>query len=141
MLPTEIDRREEQGGSKGRWPWIVGAILLLAGGLIVFRFNPTEYRFYPQCAFHQFTGLQCPGCGSTRAIHALLHGEIVTALKMNTLLVGLLPVGAWFGLRFLVQRFTGRLLPHPFQHYGWGMALAAAVILFWIFRNFPLINP
>jgi hypothetical protein len=46
----------------------------------------------PPCAFHALTGLYCPGCGSTRALHALVHGDVAQALAMNPLLVCALPV-------------------------------------------------
>lgn len=48
------------------------------------------------------TGLYCPGCGALRAMHFLTHGEFLTALHYNPLLVLLLPFVAYiFGTRAL----------------------------------------
>lgn len=52
----------------------------------------------PPCPFHALTGWYCPGCGSTRALHALLHGDLSQALAMNPLLVAALPVLAAMAL-------------------------------------------
>ena len=41
----------------------------------------------PPCPLRALTGLYCPGCGSTRTLHALLHGDLATAMAMNPLLV------------------------------------------------------
>ena len=45
------------------------------------------------------TGLYCPGCGSTRALYALLHGRPGEALAMNPLLLVVL---AWFAQGLLL---------------------------------------
>lgn len=34
-----------------------------------------------------FTGWKCPGCGSQRAIHALLNGQVWEAVKFNAIFV------------------------------------------------------
>ena len=70
----------------------------------------------PPCPFHAMTGLFCPGCGATRALHALLHFDLPQALAMNPLLVLCLPLLALFGLQFagwlpprlapMLRRFT-----------------------------------
>jgi hypothetical protein len=41
------------------------------------------------CIFHHVTGLQCPGCGMTRAFHSITHGDIVTAFGFNIFAVPL----------------------------------------------------
>jgi len=41
----------------------------------------------PACPFHALTGLWCPGCGSTRCLHALVHLDPAQAMAMNPLLV------------------------------------------------------
>src|SRR5690606_32381537 len=33
-----------------------------------------------QCPVHGVTGGFCPGCGSTRAVHELLHGDVAGSL-------------------------------------------------------------
>lgn len=73
---------------------IVGAFFLL---LFYFMVDPEESRFMPQCFFHKFTGLQCMGCGSQRVLHALLHGDILSAWKANMFLVASLPFIAFLG--------------------------------------------
>ena len=69
--------------------WI---ILLAIGGIILFTFDPSVSALFPKCPFLMLTGLQCPGCGSQRAIHALLHLDIMAALHYNALLVLSLPL-------------------------------------------------
>ncbi|PJK11573.1 hypothetical protein CO614_04165 [Lysobacteraceae bacterium NML120232] len=79
-----------------RLRWLPTA--LLAGGaaaatLILRRVDPNQPgNPLPGCPFSLLTGIYCPGCGSTRCLHALVHGDIPTALTMNPLLVISLPV-------------------------------------------------
>jgi hypothetical protein len=76
-------------------PGMFAAVLLGATAVgvaaMVFLFNPATHAFYPVCLFHALTGLNCPGCGMTRALYALLHGHVRLALKDNALLVLALP--------------------------------------------------
>lgn len=86
--------------------WLLRAaptVLLGAGALVaavvLARFDPNAAgSVLPPCPFHALTGLYCPGCGSTRALHALLGGDIGQAMAMNPLLVLLLPVLALMAL-------------------------------------------
>jgi hypothetical protein len=73
---------------------VVFAILVIA--VILLRFPPTQYSFYPQCPIHYYFGILCPGCGTTRALAALLHGRIAEAMHFNPLTTLLLPIAlAW----------------------------------------------
>src|SRR5471032_2954164 len=79
-----------------------GAVLLataLGVGAMVYFFNPSTHGFYPVCMFHSLTGLNCPGCGATRALYALLHGNLRLALKDNVLFVSSLATLAVWGVR------------------------------------------
>ncbi len=75
-------------------PLAVGAGVLVASayvGLV----DPGEPGHYPLCPIKWLTGLDCPGCGGLRALHALLNGDAVAALDRNAFVVLLaLPAAA-----------------------------------------------
>ena len=86
------------------------------------------------------TGLHCPGCGGTRAGHALANFRIGDALKKNALLVVLLPflvVGiALEGLAWVQGRdYRGPRVRLPRGLSWW---LPGVIIGFWILRNVPM---
>lgn len=111
-------------------------LALLAGAAVVlFFFNPGEYGFYPFCVFHRTTGLLCPGCGSLRALHQLLHGHILEAFRLNALFVSSLPFWGWLGLRLMLVVFGKPVRPlNVTPRWLWlGLTL---VIGFGVFRNF-----
>lgn len=68
------------------------ALLFLLVGLLYYTFNPTSSIFFPKCPFFMLTGLKCPGCGSQRVIHHLLHLDFASAFESNALLVISLPL-------------------------------------------------
>src|SRR5437899_5204354 len=72
--------------------------------VILYFFNPSQFGFYPSCMFRRVTGLLCPGCGSLRAAHELLHGHLGTALRLNALFVLGLPAGAGIGSWWLARK-------------------------------------
>ena len=71
---------------------IWGILVIIAVGFIYYSFNPSIYTLFPKCPFLALTGLQCPGCGSQRAVHSLLHLDIRNAFGYNALLVVSLPI-------------------------------------------------
>lgn len=79
----------------------VGSIGLL---LLLFLYNPQEVPFYPRCPIYMLSGYQCPGCGSLRAIHALLHGQIVQAWHYNSLLFFAIPAVAYYFTLIALRR-------------------------------------
>ena len=68
---------------------LLGSALLLCAMLLLY--PPTRFSFYPACPIHEFLGFDCPGCGATRALAALLRGHLAEALHLNPLFVLLLP--------------------------------------------------
>ena len=110
---------------KNRWlillvPAAVAALILL------YFFPPDKCRFWPQCIFRKFTGLYCPGCGNTRALAALLHGDIAGSLAKNILLIPALVIVA-----VLLCRPRAALN----RYFAW--TIAVVVISFFVARNLP----
>jgi hypothetical protein len=102
---------------------------------VVYHFPPTDYSFYPRCPFYAVTGWQCPGCGATRALYSLLHGNLTAAWAYNSLFVAVLPLLVFF---FAVQFF------HVFRRGTWylpsvrpGFLYGAIVVMmcFGVIRN------
>lgn len=68
------------------------AIAAAIGAVWLYRFPPQQHGFYPACPIYRYLHLYCPGCGSTRALSALLHGRLMEAVQYNPLFVALLPL-------------------------------------------------
>ena len=49
--------------------------------------NPYTETIFPPCIILHLTGLQCPGCGGTRSLYSLLHGDVLGSLQMNPIVV------------------------------------------------------
>ena len=68
-------------------------LAFVAVGILLWHVDPNQVgNPLPPCPFHWLTGLYCPGCGATRALHALLHGNFPKAFSMNPVFVLALPV-------------------------------------------------
>lgn len=116
------------------WPTrTASAIVVAAGAWVLFTFPPAASRFYPRCMFHLLSGLDCPGCGITRALHELLHGRIGEAFRFNPMLFALL-LGALIALPGFLRGETPAFVRS--RWFGWGSL--AVVSAFWIVRNTPL---
>ena len=114
----------------------VGALAIIAVGGMLFWFNPAQYRFYPFCFFHELTGLHCPGCGGTRALHQLLHGHVATALHLNALVMISLPLLMWLGISFAVGKAKPQSAARPISP-KWFWLLLALALIFAGLRNLP----
>jgi hypothetical protein len=96
---------------------------------------PPESGFYPACPIHALTGTLCPGCGGTRALHALLHGRVRAAFDFNPLVtVAIAPAFAFAIVQYLSlwRRGTLRDVQLPKAAH---VAAAIVVVAFWIGRN------
>lgn len=106
------------------------AVLGIIGGWVLYTFPPVTTAFYPQCTFRQLTGFDCPGCGTTRALHALLHGRFAEAFRFNPLLFVLMFVAA-ISVPSMLRGERPRFLYT--RWFGWGTAIVIAA--WWIGRN------
>ena len=103
--------------------------------------NPFEPGAFPACIFYAGTGLYCPGCGGLRAVHSLLHGDVLAALNLNALAIlvtvplALVAMGWWLGatagLPWKAPRYRASVV--------W--ILVAVVTVFTVLRNIPAFAP
>ncbi|MBR1551747.1 MAG: DUF2752 domain-containing protein [Muribaculaceae bacterium] len=109
-------------------------VIAVVAVTIYFFWNPATHGFFPRCVFLNLTGLKCPGCGSQRAIHALLHGEVAAALRFNAFLLIGLPllcvyaVAEWQRTRW--PRFYVVMSSRPVL-----CVIVLMVLLWWVLRN------
>ena len=120
--------------------WVILGMLALAGAAFaLYQQGPGGAAWMPGCTFHKFTGLNCPGCGMTRAAYATLHGRIGEGFRMNPVGMVLVPV-ACIGLGIEILGWVrGKPLPLRFNigaRGAWGIGWV--VISFWILRNIPI---
>jgi hypothetical protein len=111
--------------------------LLLAGAAYLYLFEPGKTGFFPVCLFRLVTGLQCPGCGSTRAAHQILHGHFITAFELNPLFLLAIPFLLFAFLRYSVAVMRGGVPRQNVLPAVYIYALFFVVVSFWIFRNTP----
>ncbi|HEY1676223.1 MAG TPA: DUF2752 domain-containing protein [Candidatus Sulfotelmatobacter sp.] len=109
----------------------------LTGLALLGLYDPARPGIFPPCPLRYFTGLYCPGCGSLRAIHQLLLGNVREAWALNPLTVMFLPFVSYGLVSEGLIHLRGRGLPQVFLPAIWIRALCAVVVLFGIVRNLP----
>jgi hypothetical protein len=114
------------------------AVLGLMGAWVLRSFDPATSGVFPPCPVHYLTGFYCPGCGSLRALHQLLHGNLHAAWALNPLTVALLPFVLYSLCSEALRILAGRELPQLFVPAKWIRALCVVIILFGIARNLPI---
>ena len=84
------------------------------------------------CIFHKITGFYCPGCGITRAIKALLKGDIYTSIRNNLLLYIVVPV-------IVISEILNRLTKRKFKKCYNTILIFLLIITigYGILRNIP----
>ncbi|MDH6354462.1 putative membrane protein YdjX (TVP38/TMEM64 family) [Dysgonomonas sp. PH5-45] len=115
--------------------------LLILCFVYYFIYNPAgSSNWALKCTFHELTSFHCPGCGGQRAIHYLLHGEIMMALRSNIVYV--------IGLPFIIYLYyfcvdvyvlgNKDRLNNFLLSTRTAIIVIIIVVIFFIVRNIPL---
>lgn len=111
----------------------VAVLSMAAVGVLMFTVDPVQAAWFPQCPSRMVTGYLCPGCGSSRGLHALVHGHIAEAWHYNAAL--------FFALPLLAALLAGKLagpqsrLRRIVQHPAVPITVVAATVIWTVARN------
>lgn len=102
---------------------------------IYFFYDPSQPgNWFPRCTFLTLTGYKCPGCGSQRAIHSLLHGDVLQAFRYNAALLVMIPLLATYLLAEW-KRDDWQHFYNALNSAAAGIIVVIAVIAWWLLRN------
>lgn len=117
-----------------------GALLaaaLVVAAWVLWRHSPESPLLPIACPSHALTGLHCPGCGTMRGLHAILHGRILAGIASNPFAAVVVP---WIGAEVLsdIRRsFTGRGFAVPRIPQPALRLLPWLLIAYTVARNLP----
>ena len=123
--------------SRLEWVGIAFAAAAVVAGVWLLRHHDpnASHSGFPACIFLSLTGYYCPGCGITRALHALVHGDLGRAFAMNPLALIIIPLIPLMLLhaRGFQPRVLQPLMRIALEPNVWVFAIPA----YWIARNLP----
>lgn len=116
-------------------PYALPIIIILLC-LLYYFVNPLSDSFSVKCIWKELTGTQCPACGVQRALHSLLHGDFIKALRYNYFFVISVPytvmaiLASWYNYNHIFDKlrnfvYSSKILKVYISIY----------FIWWIVRN------
>lgn len=125
--------------SKLKIPFLIIGVLAFFGMLALYVFwSPSETNLFPKCPVYAVTGTYCPGCGSQRAVHQILNGNIIEGVRHNYLIALLGLVLSYQALMFIMNNVLQKGIVNLLHNSKVTLGILVFVILFWILRNISL---
>ena len=85
---------------------IIGFFILGAGIYYFYQHDPAQSEtVFILCVTKNISGIDCPGCGSQRAFHELLHGNFIKAAKLNLTIYFFTPLFLFIFLKTALKPF------------------------------------
>lgn len=106
--------------------------------IMVFLWDPATSSLFPPCPFHALTDYHCPGCGSLRATHRLMHGRVWDAFRLNPLMVLSLPLLGYAVLSSRWRRLQIPVVVSFTRQAIWPWTIFVVILLYWGLRNVPV---
>jgi hypothetical protein len=114
-------------------------IAFIAAAILFFYLDPSEHMIFPRCFIHSATGYYCPGCGSQRAIHNLLHLNLAGVMQNNMLFLIAVPSLMYHYLQLFFNKKFHLNLPNVFYMKATPVVVFILIVFFWIVRNLPFV--
>lgn len=99
-------------------------IAAIVGICLLFAFNPETTCQYPRCPFYVLTGFKCPGCGTLRGLHALVHMRVCEAWNFNPAMVISIPIIC-----------ACLVYPKLCKNVWFARIVCCAIVVWWVVRN------
>jgi hypothetical protein len=138
--PTPTATAPEAASVRSRLsgPLLTAGVVAAATVALRFR-DPHDSGSWGYCPWKLLTGLDCPGCGSLRAVNDLTHGDVAAAASSNLLFVVAVPIAVVLWLLWVRRSWSGtapRRLTKRTTNVLWTASLVVAVA-FTVLRNTP----
>lgn len=101
-----------------------------------------KHVMLPECQLYKWTGLYCPGCGDTRAVIALMNGDVLLSLRQNALIIALLLLGIAMYAELLLKVVFEKKFKSPVFNLRFLVIFLILFSAYAVVRNFvPAIAP
>lgn len=122
-----------------RWTAPLAILLCVAGAAVYFSARePVDGAFdQTTCLLKFTTGLDCPGCGGTRAFFYLTQGDLPAAARHHAVFVFAVPFLLYMYVAWAGNKIFGWRLPQLRPGPGTIGVVLGAVLIFGILRNLP----
>ncbi len=118
------------------WLRVAALFALFAGALTLRAFDPAGLPAGASCG--AALGLPCIFCGTTRALHCLLNGDLARALYFNWLAFPVAAFALLLGAKFALEIARGRRVAMPFSQVRFTPRIAAAagggLVALWVLQ-------
>lgn len=119
---------------KNIFKFLVVAVFLGMLSLYFF-WDPSHVAIFPKCPFHELTGIYCPGCGSQRAVHDIINGEVIDGFRHNYLIIMVIMILGYQGYVLFSQHILKKTVENLLHKSKITNTILVLVIMFWILRN------
>lgn len=117
--------------------WIAGLLFGLFGMTVLLLHYFTPFSLYSlsyPCSFYEKTGVYCPGCGGTRAVFALLKGNIIRSIYYHPVVFYVTVLYGAFMFRGCIAVCSKNKYAFMKLRAGYLYAVAAIVLVQWIVK-------
>ena len=120
-----------------RWGWLF--FIVIAGVTVIKRIFFPDFDVVKEmipCVVYSLTGYYCPGCGGTRSVVALLHGNFIKCIVNFPMVAYCAVVYGWFMISHTVEKLSRQKIPVGMKyHHGWIYISLVVLIAHWILKN------
>lgn len=114
---------------------IIGVLAFFGMLALYFFWNPSDTNLFPKCPVYSVTGIYCPGCGSQRAVHQIINGNIIEGIRHNYLIALLLVVMLYEAFVYIMNNLLNKGIANYLHKSKVTLGVLMIVILFWVLRN------